>query len=173
MIARSITLLALAATLAACAGDKPLTYKQAQTASTANCLLGPFVRNADGSLTWAQLQDGVNAAFDAADLDGDGFLTSGEIARVNDARTGTCDSSSLIDWSGTGKIDRKTFAARYETNFGFADRERDGIVTAVEMANPPATNSNERRPKPVQQPNDPTQMPGGIPNVTGQQGGAY
>lgn len=171
MLPRAAALLAAAATLAACAGDKPLTYRQQQMASTANCILGPYVANADGSLTWAQLQAGIDASFRAADLDGDGYLTASEIARVNEARTGTCDSSSLIDWSGTGRIDRAAFAARYETTFGFADRERDGVVTAVEMATAPSSVSTPQphKQKPQAPPPDPNRMPGGIP----QAGGAY
>lgn len=158
--------------LASCAGPKPLTYKQQQTASSANCLLGPFVRNADGSLTWDELQAGIDSLFKASDLDGNGYLTGEEIARINAARTGSCDSSSLIDWSGTGRIDRDTFAARYETTFGFADRERDGRVTAIEMATAPSRSEPKKEApnRPQQQQPDPTQMPGGLPNTTG---GAY
>ncbi len=165
MLLRAAAFLAAAAALAACAGEKPLTYKQQQAASTANCILGPYVVNADGSLTWAQLQAGIDASFKAADLDGDGFLTSSEIARVNESRTGTCDSSSLIDWSGTGRIDRTAYAARYETTFGFADRERDGVVTSVEMATAPSSVSTPEKPKkrPESQPVDPNNMPG-MPN---------
>ncbi len=172
MIARpALFLAAAAASLAACAGPKPLTYKQQQTASSANCLLGPFVVNADGSLTWDQLQAGIDKQFKAADLNGDGVLSGMEITHINDARTGTCDTSSLIDWSGTGKIDRDTYAARYETTFGFADRERDGTVTAMEMATAPSRSETKpAKHKPQPQQTDPTQMPGGLPNASG---GAY
>lgn len=171
MIARSALLVAAAAAaLAACAGSKPLTYKQQQTASSANCLLGPFVQNADGSLTWAQLQTGIDNLFKASDLNGDGVLSGMEITRINDARTGTCDTSSLIDWSGTGKIDRAAFAARYETTFGLADRERDGTVTAIEMATAPSRNETKPPKQKPTQPSEPTQMPGVLPNSSG---GAY
>lgn len=176
MIVRHAALATLAvATLAACAGPKPMTMQQQQKASSANCLLGPFVRNADGSLTTEQMQAGIDAAFRAADLNGDGVLSGIEITTVNDARSGSCDSSSLIDWSGTGRIDRQTYGARYETTFGFADRDTDGLVTAVEMANPPPLNRNpDPKAKPTQEgPVDPNSMPGGIPNPTGQTGGGY
>ena len=163
-----LTLALAAITLTACAGDKPLTFKQQQTASSANCLLGPFVRNADGSLTWDELQSGLDGLFKSLDLDGDGYLSGSEITRVNESRTGSCDSSSLIDWSGTGRIDRDTFAARYETTFGFADRERDGRVTAIEMATAPSRSEPKKvAPERVNQQPDPNQMPGGLPNTTG------
>lgn len=147
MIARTATLIAAAAMLGACAGPKPITFQQQQAASSANCLLGPYISNADGSLSWDQLQSGLDASFAAADVNGDGALQGMEITQLNDARTGTCDTSSLIDWSGTGRIDRKTYAARYETAFGFADRERDGLVTAVEIATAPASVNEQDKPK--------------------------
>ncbi|MFT3811561.1 MAG: hypothetical protein QM698_16740 [Micropepsaceae bacterium] len=163
-----LTLALAAIALASCAGPKPLTFKQQQTASSANCLLGPFVRNADGSLTWEELQAGLDVTFKTLDLDGDGYLSGFEITKVNEARTGTCDTSSLIDWSGTGRIDRDTFAARYETTFGFADRERDGRVTAIEMATAPSRSEPKKEaPRISPQQNDPTQMPGGLPNTNG------
>ena len=157
MIARpALFLAAAAASLAACAGPKPLTYKQQQTASSANCLLGPFVVNADGSLTWDQLQAGIDKQFKASDLNGDGVLSGMEITHINDARTGTCDTSSLIDWSGTGKIDRDTYAARYETTFGFADRYRVEVTSLAAHLAPLARSPPPRAPAPVASPPRPS-----------------
>ncbi len=140
MILRTACLITLASILAACGGTKmtklQVTPEQRAANSPSLCLLGPWVTGTDGSITVAQMQAGIDASFKAADVNGDGKLTYDEINAVNQARQGSCDSSSLVAWDGTGTIRREEYGARYETAFVSADRDGDGIATAFELANP-------------------------------------
>lgn len=138
---RQTALIALiAAGVAACGTSSKTSLKvtpeQRAANSPSRCLLGPFITNADGSITYAQMQAGIDASFAAADLDGDGRLTYEEISRVNQQRQGTCDQTSLVSWDGTGVIRRQEYGSRYETAFIAADRDRDGLATAYELATP-------------------------------------
>lgn len=136
-----------AGALAACAGKKDrwaVSPQQRAANSISICLLQPFVRNADGSIDRAQVQAGIDASFAAADLNGDGKLTYDEISRVNQQRLGSCDETSLVSWDGTGIIGKSEYGARYETAFVSADRDRDGIATAEELANPISMAERER-----------------------------
>ena len=132
-----------AAALTACGGGKgphpggpggPGGPSAARMDGSGACLLGPFVRRTDGSLTRDDMTAGVDAAFRAADTDGDGVLGSSETARLNDAKTGTCDVSPFISWNATGTITRDDFGARYITAFDQADVNADNVVTAEELA---------------------------------------
>lgn len=129
-----------AATLAGCGGGKgpgpggPGGPGAARMDGSGACLLGPFVRRTDGSLTRDDMNAGVDAAFRAADADGDGSLGSSETTRLNDAKTGTCDVSPFISWNATGTITREDFGARYVTAFDQADVDADNIVTSEELA---------------------------------------
>ena len=140
LILRTASFLAIAAALAACGGSKmtqlKVTPEQRAANSPSVCLLGPWVRRADGSLTVAEMEAGIDASFAAADLNSDGKLTYDEIGRVNQMRQGSCDSSSLVSWDGTGVIRREEYGARYQTAFLSADRDGDGFATALDLANP-------------------------------------
>jgi hypothetical protein len=124
--------------LAGCASKPAYTVSAAQRAaeSSSVCLLGPFVRNADGSINDPQVKAGIDAAFARDDLNHDGKLTYDEISAANAARQGSCDTTSLVSWDGTGSIDRAQYGARYETAFLAADRNADGVATAQELATP-------------------------------------
>jgi hypothetical protein len=137
--------------LAACGGGpRPGGPGAPRADSSGTCLLGPFIRRPDGSLTRADMEAGVKAAFAAADANGDGRLDNDEVTRLNDLKTGTCDVTPFIDWSGTGVIGPDVFGARYVTAFDQADVDTDGVVTAVELQ------TTFRKPK-----RPPRQMPTG------------
>ena len=123
-----------AASLAACGGGPRPPGPGASWADASGvCLLGAFSRQADGSVSRADLDAGIKAGFARADANGDGALDFGETARLNDAKTGTCDVTPFIDWSGTGLIGLDNYGARYLTAFDQADVNEDGVVTVVEM----------------------------------------
>lgn len=140
MILRTTCLIAVASTLAACGGTKmtqlAVTQEQRAANSPSLCLLSPWVTAADGSITAAQMEAGIDASFAAADTNSDGKLTYDEINAWNQAKQGSCDSTSLVSWDGTGTIRRDEYGARYQTAFVSADRNGDGIATADELAAP-------------------------------------
>lgn len=139
MSIRHVALITAAlAALTGCATQNKWTVSPEQRAanSPSLCLLSPFVRNTDGSIDNAQVQAGIDAAFARDDLNHDGKLTYDEISIVNQARQGTCDTTSLVSWNGTGSIDRAEYGARYETAFLAADRNADGYASAAELAAP-------------------------------------
>ena len=124
-----------AASLAACGGGghRPPGPGASGADDSGVCLLGAFSRKADGSVSRADLDAGIKAGFARADANGDGALDFGETARLNDAKTGTCDVTPFIDWSGTGRIGLDNYGARYLTAFDQADVNEDGVATVVEM----------------------------------------
>jgi len=139
MTIRHAALITIAlAALTGCATQNKWTVSPEQRAanSTSICLLAPFVRNADGSIDNAQVQAGIDAVFARDDLNHDGKLTYDEISVANQSRQGTCDTTSLVSWNGTGTISRAEYGARYETAFLAADRNADGYASAAELAAP-------------------------------------
>ena len=135
-IAPTVCLAALAVALAACGGrgaGGPMRVEPQRADSSGTCLLGPFIRRPDGSLTKADMDAGIKAGFAAADLNADGSLDSGEITRLNDAKSGTCDVTPFISWDSSGRITPEAYGARYVTAFEQADVDVDGVVTAGEL----------------------------------------
>ena len=177
MIIRKTTVLVLAtAGLAACGSGSvtrlEVTPEQRAANSPSRCLLSPFIRNADGSIDYAQMQAGIDASFAAADLNRDGRLTYDEIAIVNQQRQGTCDQTSLVSWDGTGTIGRQEYGSRYETAFIAADRDLDGVATSFELDTPVSPTeraiadykrSQERKASPASARSD--GLPGSMPNT--------
>jgi len=98
----------------------------------AQCLLMPFAAT-DGSLSRVALNAGVDRLFVAADANADGALDVREVRSLNEARKSTCDRSPIIDYGGTGIVDRRAFGSRYVTAFTQADTDSDGAVSAIEM----------------------------------------
>ena len=103
------------------------------TTSSTLCLLSPFSRSADGSVTRTDMEAAVAAAFAAADTNANGNLEFSEMARINAARAGGCDQTELRDWSGAGRVGIDDYAARYRTAFDMADVNEDGFATRDEM----------------------------------------
>ncbi len=170
-------------TLAGCASKSrwDVTPEQRAATSPSICLLSSFPHNADGSITAAQVQAGIAARFAADDTNGDGKLTYEEISRVNQARQGTCDTTSLVSWNGTGVIEMEEYGARYETAFIAADRNIDGLATVAELAAPmsdreraaaSAKRQKDRTVTPETAKSDPSQvgMPGSMPGSINQGG---
>lgn len=104
------------------------------TSNPAICMLSPFSRSADGTVAKADMEAGIRAGFAAADLNGDGKLNYDELARLNESRANSCDTSSFRDWSGTGLIGLDEYGARYRTAFQQVDRNGDGFATLDELA---------------------------------------
>ena len=80
-----------------------------------------------------QMEAGIDASFAAADTNSDGKLTYDEINAWNQAKQGSCDSTSLVSWDGTGTIRRDEYGARYQTAFVSADRNGDGYTNIEEF----------------------------------------
>lgn len=135
-------LAALALTLAACGhrgpggphgpgGPSPMV---SETADAVDCRVKPYAA-ADGTVTREALDKGLRAEFAAADTNGDGVLQKAEVAALNAARTGGCDSEPVIDWDGAGRMSYAAFAARIFTLFDRVDMDGDGILTSEELQN--------------------------------------
>jgi len=171
---KPVAILLCAAMLAACAGPRhpgpggpggPGRRPFSDGVPAAQCLLKPFAAR-DGSLSRAQLADGVRRVFAAADTNGDGALDVAETRALNESRKSSCDRSAVIDWSSTGRVGPDAFAARYLTAFERADSDANGIVTAAEM-------EMAIRPAPMRDPQDrpaddpaasrPDQLPHALP----------
>ncbi|MCC6920856.1 MAG: hypothetical protein IT548_16785 [Alphaproteobacteria bacterium] len=157
---KPIAILVCASLVAACAGPRsgpggPGRRPFSDGVPAAECLLKPFAAK-DGSLSRAQLAEGVRGVFAAADRNGDGVLDVAETRALNESRKSSCDRSAVIDWSSTGRVGPEAFAARYLTAFERADTDDDGFVTKAEM-------DTAIRPMPMR---DPQERPGRDPGAS-------
>lgn len=149
-----ILVIAASCALAACASrGQTATYDPKTSASV--CLLSPFSRDGSGSVSRADMEAGIRAGFAAADGDGNGYLDADELGRLNAARASSCDTTSLIDWSGTGRLGLDAYAARYRTAFDQADVNADSVATAEEIVSSRRAAPKAKR-KPSEQEVQPT-----------------
>lgn len=124
------------------------------------CLLKPLAARDSGRLTRRQMDDAIRDSFGRADLNGDGALDAAEVRALNASRASTCDSTPLIDWSGTGRIGLTAYGARYRTVFAKVDLNGDGTISREEM---------DHVPRPIR---DMRKGPPGAPPGSSGQGGA-
>lgn len=133
---KALALVCAAVALAACAGGRGRPEVPRPRASdgvpAAQCLLMPLAAT-DGSLSRAQLDRGIDRLFGEADANRNGGLDQAEVKALNASRKAACDRSPVIDYSGTGHIDRRSFGSRYVTAFIQADTDGNGAISAAEM----------------------------------------
>jgi Ca2+-binding EF-hand superfamily protein len=97
-------------------------------------------RDASGDLT----QEELAAGFDRLDVDGDGVLSEAEVQGAGvdgdgDGRITLAEWRNLrltpgFDADGDGKVSREEFSRRRTGSFSALDRNRDGHVSRVELA---------------------------------------
>ena len=92
-----------------------------------------------GTLTRAELDAGLVAAFGEADRDGDSQLDAEEAGAENQRRWAAEGpaASPLIDWDGNGRIDAAEFSSTARTLFGNLDRDENALLDAFELRVPP------------------------------------
>lgn len=127
---------ACALALSACAGDRPHRKPQQAPWHPATAMLTKYVKNADGSLTRAQMEAGLHADFNAADKNHTGCLDTDETRGINEERLAEDQStaSPLVDFTGKGCIDFVQFANTPRSLFDALDRDNNGVLTKYELA---------------------------------------
>jgi Ca2+-binding EF-hand superfamily protein len=98
--------------------------------------------NHDGTVTRAELEQGLRAEFAKVDARGKGCLDADQARAVNQERWAKDQStySPLVDFKGNGCIDFGEFAAQPRSLFEQMDTNGDGKVTPEELR------PRERRP---------------------------
>lgn len=94
--------------------------------------------NSDGTVTRAELEEGLRRQFMAADVNGDGRLDGPETRAENDRRfraNGT-GASPLIDWNQDGAVSFDEFATTARSVFDELDRDHDGVLDRDEVRLP-------------------------------------
>jgi Ca2+-binding EF-hand superfamily protein len=96
--------------------------------------------NSDGTITRAELEEGLHRQFAVVDTNHDGRLDSTEVRAENDRRwqaNGTA-VSPLIDWNQDGVVDFDEFATTARSVFEELDRDHNGVLTPEELRLPAA-----------------------------------
>jgi Ca2+-binding EF-hand superfamily protein len=120
--------------LAACAEHHP-QRQQVPEFHPARSILEAYDVNHDGTITRAELEQGVRAEFARADAKHTGCLDEEEVRAVNEQRWNADQSTAtpLVDFKGKGCIDFDAFAAAPRSLFEQMDRDGDGKVTPKEL----------------------------------------
>jgi len=100
-------------------------------------LLTKYDANHDGTITRAEMEEGLRKEFDAADTNHDGKLDPDEVAAVNAQRWNEDKStaSTIVDWNQDGFVDFNEFAGTARSLFADIDRDGDGQLTPKELQN--------------------------------------
>ena len=133
----AVILIVTAAGLGACSTAGQATGTAGYNATTSNpaiCMLSPFSRSADGTVSKADMEAGIRAGFASADTSADGRLNYDEMAVLNESRATSCDITPFRDWSGTGLVGMDDYATRYRSAFEQVDLNKDGFATLDELA---------------------------------------
>ena len=98
-------------------------------------ILSRYDTNHDGTITRAELEAGLKADFDAADINHDGRLDPDETHAVNEQRwsQGLSTTSTLVDWNQDGFVDFNEFAGTARSLFAEIDRDGDGQLSPKEL----------------------------------------
>src|SRR5690349_15072935 len=91
-------------------------------------LLLRYDADGDGTVTKAEMEAGLKADYDAADLDHNNCLNSQELRAENDRRLkrDAGQATPLVDWNLDGCVNMAEFAGTVRSYFAFADRTKDG-----------------------------------------------
>lgn len=126
---------------------------------TANLLLRYDI-DQNGIVSRAEMDAGVNADYELADMDSSDCISGPEIRAENDRRLNRDGgvASPIADWNLDGCVNMNEFGSSIRNYFSYVERSGDGQVTAVELRGPsmPITlptipgsaASEEQRPRP-------------------------
>jgi Ca2+-binding EF-hand superfamily protein len=120
--------------LAGCSGQPPSPLHDAEF-NPPRTILEHYDANRDGTVTRAELEQGLRAEFAAADGRRTGCLDEEEARIVNEQRWQSDQStaSPLVDFKGLGCIDFDEFAATPRSLFEQMDLNDDGKITPDEL----------------------------------------
>jgi hypothetical protein len=101
-------------------------------------LLLRYDADADGTITKAEMETGLKADYETADLDHNNCLNSAELRAENDRRLkrDAGQATPLVDWNLDGCVNMAEFAGTVRSYFTFADRTKDGTVSTTELRGP-------------------------------------
>jgi EF hand len=124
-------------------------------------LLLRYDANHDGVVTRAEMEAGLKADYQAADLNHDGCLDPHEVQVENDRRLAQDGAAAtpLKDWNLDGCVDIHEFSNVAHSYFDLADRRKDGRVTVAELRGPTmpiAPPEIPKKAKPAEQPAQPS-----------------
>ena len=124
---------------------------------TANLLLR-YDSDQNGIVERSEMDAGVNADYELADLDGNNCISGPEIRAENERRLNRDGgvASPIADWNLDGCVNMNEFGSSIRNYFSYIERSGDGRVTAVELRGPsmpitlptPAGPATEERPRP-------------------------
>jgi len=120
--------------LSACAGQRPPPQAPAEF-HPPRSILEAYDLNHDGTVTRAEIEQGLHADFAKADAKHTGCLDAEEARAVNQQRWEQDQStySPLVDFKGQGCIDFDAFAATARSLFEQMDANGDGKVSPDEL----------------------------------------
>jgi hypothetical protein len=101
-------------------------------------LLVRFDSDKDGAITRAEVEAGLRADYSAADLDGNNCLNAAELRAENERRLRRegGQATPLVDWNVDGCVNMQEFGGAVRSYFTFADRSKDGSLSALELRGP-------------------------------------
>jgi Ca2+-binding EF-hand superfamily protein len=121
--------------LAGCGGHHRPPREEQPEYRPARGILEAYDLNHDGTITRAEMEQGLHADFAKADVKRTGCLDADEARAVNDQRWQQDQStySPLVDFKGKGCIDFDEFAATARSLFDQMDVNGDGKVEPKEL----------------------------------------
>jgi Ca2+-binding EF-hand superfamily protein len=132
---RRLTITLAVLLLAGCAGHAPPPPQEQPEYRPVRGILEAYDLNHDGTITRAEMEQGLRADFTKADVKHSGCLDADEARAVNDRRWQQDQStySPLVDFKGKGCIDSDEFAATARSLFDQMDVNGDGKVEPKEL----------------------------------------
>lgn len=124
--------------LAGCGGNRP-SHRDDTEFRPPRTILEAYDLNHDGTVTRAEMEQGLRADFAKADVKHTGCLDEDEARAVNEQRWQQDQStaSPLVDFKGQGCIDFDEFAATARSLFEQMDANGDGKISPKELRPPP------------------------------------
>ena len=104
---------------------------------TANLLLR-YDSDQNGSVSRSEMDAGVNADYELADMDGNDCISGAEIRSENERRLNRDGgvASPIADWNLDGCVNMNEFGSSIRNYFTYIERSGDGQVTAAELQGP-------------------------------------
>jgi hypothetical protein len=101
-------------------------------------LLLRYDSDMDGTITKPEMEAGLKADYEAADLDHNNCINAPELRAENDRRLkrDAGQASPLVDWNLDGCVNMAEFSGTVRSYFTFADRTKDGTVSTAELRGP-------------------------------------